>query len=108
VDIAEWAEDNESWLKQYLTLAHGTPSHDTFGRVFRLLDARVFEHCFRSWIAGLVGVVEGVIALDGKTVRVMAKIRPSTWSAPLPRPVALPYASVVLHSVWSLICGWHE
>lgn len=68
VDVAEWAEDNESWLRRYLSLAHGTPSHDTFGRVFRILDATVFEQCFRDWIAGLVGVIEGVIALDGKTV----------------------------------------
>ena len=67
VDVAEWSEDNESWLKRYLVLAHGTPSHDTFGRVFRLLDAKVFEHCFRSWISGLIGVVEGVVAIDGKS-----------------------------------------
>lgn len=68
VDVAEWAEDNESWLRRYLVLEHGTPSHDTFGRVFRILDARTFEQCFRNWIAGLAGVIEGVIALDGKTV----------------------------------------
>ena len=68
VDVAEWAEDNEAWLSRYLVLEHGTPSHDTFGRVFRILDATVFEQSFRSWIAGLVGVVDGVIALDGKTV----------------------------------------
>jgi predicted transposase YbfD/YdcC len=68
VDVAEWAEDNESWLSRYLVLAHGTPSHDTFGRVFRILDAKVFEQCFRNWISGLVGIVDGVIALDGKTV----------------------------------------
>ena len=67
-DVADWAEDNEAWLRQYLVLARGTPSHDTFGRVFRILDATVFEQCFRSWIAGLVGVVGGVVALDGKTV----------------------------------------
>ncbi|HNK01670.1 MAG TPA: ISAs1 family transposase [Accumulibacter sp.] len=69
VDVADWAEDNEAWLRQYLVLARDTPSHDTFGRVFRILDATVFEQCFRSWIAGLVGVVGGVVALDGKTVR---------------------------------------
>jgi predicted transposase YbfD/YdcC len=67
VDVAEWAEDNEAWLKRYLVLAHGTPSHDTFGRVFRLLDAKVFEGCFREWISGLAGVVAGVVAIDGKT-----------------------------------------
>ncbi|GHU10725.1 ISAs1 family transposase [Betaproteobacteria bacterium] len=69
VDVAEWAEDNEEWLKEYMTLAHGTASHDTFSQVFRVLDATVFEACFRDWINSLVGVVEGVVAIDGKTVR---------------------------------------
>lgn len=68
VDVAEWAEDNETWLKRYLALEHGTPSHDTFGRVFRILDAKVFEQCFRRWISHLAGAIDGVVALDGKTV----------------------------------------
>lgn len=68
VDVAEWAEDNESWLRRYLVLEHGTPSHDTFSRVFRILDAKMFEQCFRNWIAELAGVIDGVIALDGKTI----------------------------------------
>ncbi len=67
VDVAEWAEDKEAWLKRYLVLEHGTPSHDTFGRVFRLLNAKVFEDCFREWISGLAGIVSGVVAIDGKT-----------------------------------------
>ena len=69
VDVANWAEDNEDWLRRYLVLERGTPSHDTFGRIFRILDATVFEQCFRGWIAGMVGVIDGVVALDGKTVR---------------------------------------
>jgi len=68
VDAAEWASDNEDWLKKYLVLEQGTPSHDTFGRVFRLLDAEVFEQCFSRWIRGIAGNVKGVIALDGKTL----------------------------------------
>ena len=60
--------DNETWLRRYLALAQGTPSHDTFGRVFRVLDATIFEQCFRHWISGLVGAIDGVIAIDGKTV----------------------------------------
>jgi predicted transposase YbfD/YdcC len=68
VDVAEWSEDNEVWLRRYLILAHGTPSHDTFGRVFRVLDATCFEKSFRCWIAGLVGAIDGVVALDGKTL----------------------------------------
>jgi predicted transposase YbfD/YdcC len=67
VDVAEWAEDNESWLKKYLKLLHGTPSHGTFSWVFRILEARAFEAGFRCWIAGIVGAVDGVIAIDGKT-----------------------------------------
>jgi hypothetical protein len=68
VDVAKWAEDNESWLRRYLVLEYGTPSHDTFSQVFRILDAKTFEQCFRNWIAGLVGTIKGVIALDGKTL----------------------------------------
>ena len=69
VDIADWCEDEEAWLKTFLELSHGTTSHDTFGKVFRVLDAAVFESCFREWIGSLVGAVKGVVALDGKTVR---------------------------------------
>ncbi|CAN5213750.1 hypothetical protein BH10PSE16_BH10PSE16_19280 [soil metagenome] len=58
VDVAEWASDNEDWLKKYLVLENGTPSHDTFGRVFRLLDAAVFEQCFRRWIASIAVAVK--------------------------------------------------
>lgn len=69
VEVADWCEDEEAWLKSFLELPHGTPSHDTFGDVFRVLDPDVFESCFREWIGGLVGVVKDIIALDGKTVR---------------------------------------
>ena len=69
VDVADWCEEEEDWLKTFLVLTKGTPSHDTFGEVFRILDAKVFESCFRQWIAGIVGVVEGVVAFDGKTIR---------------------------------------
>ena len=69
VEVADWCEDEGEWLKGFLDLPHGTPSHDTFGDVFRVLDPDVFESCFREWIGGLVGVVKDIIALDGKTVR---------------------------------------
>lgn len=69
VDVADWCEDEESWLKTFLDLPYGTPSHDTFGDVFRVLDATVFERCFRQWTASVIGVAEGVIAFDGKTLR---------------------------------------
>lgn len=69
LDVADWCEEEEGWLRTFLVLAKGTPSHDMFGDVFRVLDARVFESCFRQWISGIVGVVKGVVAFDGKTVR---------------------------------------
>ena len=69
VDVADWCEGEEEWLKTFLVLKHGTPSHDTFGEVFRVLDATVFEGCFRQWVASIVGVAGGVVAFDGKTVR---------------------------------------
>lgn len=69
VDVADWCEEEEAWLKTILILKNGTPSHDTFGEVFRVLDAKVFERCFRQWVASIVGVAQGVVAFDGKTVR---------------------------------------
>lgn len=50
-------------------LKGGTLSHDTFGDVFRVLDGRIFETRFRDWINGLAGLIEGVVAIDGKTLR---------------------------------------
>jgi hypothetical protein len=51
VDVADWCEEEEGWLRKFLVLANGTPSHDTFGKVFRVLDGTVFEQCFRRWVA---------------------------------------------------------
>jgi hypothetical protein len=51
-------------------LPTGAASHDTFGRVFALLDAAVFERCFIAWMRSVCGAFEGLqVALDGKTVR---------------------------------------
>lgn len=70
VGIATWGEAKIEWLRQYLTLANGVPSHDTFGRVFAMLDAKHFEACFVRWVGGLCQGLEGkVVAIDGKTVR---------------------------------------
>jgi predicted transposase YbfD/YdcC len=70
VGIATWGEAKIEWLRQYLKLANGVPSHDTFGRVFSMLDAKHFEACFVRWVGGLCQGLEGkVVAIDGKTVR---------------------------------------
>ncbi len=70
VDIVDFAKAKEAWLRTFLELPHGIPSHDTFGRVFAALDVRAFEQAFQSWIFDLAGPSEGkLIALDGKTIR---------------------------------------
>lgn len=69
VDVADWCEGEQDWLITFLVLKSGTPSHDTFGEVFRVLDATVFEKCFRQWVGSIVGAAQGVVAFDGKTVR---------------------------------------
>ena len=58
------------WLRRFLELPNGIPSHDTFGRVFSLLEAEAFTHCFMHWIEGVFQVTQGqVIAIDGKNAR---------------------------------------
>ena len=70
VAIQLWAEAKLDWLRRYVPLASGVPSHDTFGRVFAALDARQFEACFMRWVAPLCPVLhDQVVAIDGKTVR---------------------------------------
>lgn len=70
VHVAEFGTAKLSWLRQYLDLPNGIPSHDTFGRVFGLLDPTEFELCFSSWVRAAFGEADDeVIAIDGKTVR---------------------------------------
>jgi len=68
--IALWGQAKLSWLRQFLPFENGVASHDTFGRVFALLDAASFEHRFIAWMGSVCGAFEGLaVALDGKTVR---------------------------------------
>lgn len=69
-DMEAFGEAKEEWLRTRLELPHGIPSHDTFGRVFSLLDPQAFGECFARWSAALHEATKGeVIALDGKTLR---------------------------------------
>lgn len=52
-----------------MKLPNGIPSHDTFGRVFALIDPKQFEASFCQWVQGISKTVKGVIAIDGKTLR---------------------------------------
>ncbi len=69
-DVETFGKSKEAWLKQFLKLEKGTPSHDTFGDVFRMIDGEEFQRSFMRWIEGVFSVTKGqVIAIDGKTAR---------------------------------------
>lgn len=60
----------QEWLKQFLELPNGIPSHDTFARVFAIIDPQQFQKSFLNWIKSINKITEGeVIAIDGKTLR---------------------------------------
>lgn len=70
VEIERFGLAKQSWLETFLELPYGIPSHDTFSRVFALLEPSCFEACFNQWIASLdVDLKKEIIALDGKTLR---------------------------------------
>jgi predicted transposase YbfD/YdcC len=67
VDIERYGKAKQSWLGTFLDLRNGIPSHDTFGRVFRWLDAEQFQACFIAWTQSLCQVTKGqLVAIDGK------------------------------------------
>jgi predicted transposase YbfD/YdcC len=69
-EIADFGEQEENWLGQFLELPYGIPSHDTFGRVFSILDPEEFQQCFFAWVASVNEMTNGqVVAVDGKTNR---------------------------------------
>lgn len=70
VAVERYGTLKQDWLKGLLDLPHGIPSHDTFRRVFALLEPEAFQNCFMNWVRGLAQLKVGeVVALDGKTVR---------------------------------------
>ena len=69
VEIEELGKAKEAWFTELLQLPNGIPSHDTFGRVFALIDPKQFEASFVQWVQGISTLVPGVIAIDGKTLR---------------------------------------
>jgi hypothetical protein len=69
-DIALYGRSKQAWLATFLALPNGIPSHDTFRRVFMLIDPDAFEACFTRWVQSWArGVEREVVAVDGKTVR---------------------------------------
>jgi predicted transposase YbfD/YdcC len=69
-EIADYAEMKQDFLRQFLELPNGIPSHDTISRVFSLIDPKAWQECFASWMRSM-GKLSGekLIAIDGKTLR---------------------------------------
>jgi len=69
VDMGLFVRAKEPFLRRFLTLANGLPSHDTFSRLFRLLDPTQFQAAFQRFMAGFSEQCQGVVAIDGKILR---------------------------------------
>lgn len=68
-DIEDFGKAKIDLLRQYLPFQNGTPSHDTFARVFSLINPKHFKECFREWVSSLQKNLKEVISIDGKTLR---------------------------------------
>ena len=72
VEIEQWSAHHQVWLREQvgLELRHGIPAHDTFGRVFSLLEAEAVQAAFQGWMAAVTRLRQGeVVAIDGKRLR---------------------------------------
>ena len=71
VEMELWAKEKQDWLRQYLKLEKGIPSHDTFGRLLSLIDPDEFEAAFCRWAKSILPALgeDRVVAIDGKTSR---------------------------------------
>lgn len=90
-DMEEFGQVRLDWLKTFLSLRHGAPTHDTYNRLFQALDPEQFGDCLARWTQSVRRVLGGeVVALDGKTLR---------------RPLKKGEASRVLVHAWATQSG---
>jgi predicted transposase YbfD/YdcC len=69
-EVVTWAQRRAAWLRRFLALPHGIPSHDTFERVFDRIDPGAFQACFRAWITAACQALHlPHVAIDGKALR---------------------------------------
>ena len=87
-DMELFGDTKEAWLRTFLELPHGIPSHDTFNRLFAALDPQRFLDAFMRWTQSLRRALGGeVVAMDGKALRralnagQSPKVIVSAWAA---------------------------
>lgn len=68
VSVVQFGKAKIDWFSTFLKLPNGIASHDTFGRVFQILDSKVLEQVCIEWLQSIAGQVEGVVAIDGKSL----------------------------------------
>ena len=69
-EIEDFGIYREAWLRTFLELPNGIPSHDTFNRVFSKMNPSKFEMCFRNWVNAIIeSKKEQLISIDGKTIK---------------------------------------
>ncbi len=69
-EIERYGKSKYKWLKKFLELPNGIPSHDTFARVFARLNPEQLQQCFLKWIESISQITLGeIVAIDGKTLR---------------------------------------
>ena len=70
VAIETYGKAKHKWLESFLELPNGIPSHDTFARIFALINPEKFQECFALWIRSVALLTDGeVIAIDGKSLK---------------------------------------
>ena len=70
VDVAVFGNSKLAWLKTFLDLPNGIPSHDTFGRVFSMIDGQEFQLAFYEWVCAVNDLIHGqIVNIDGKCLR---------------------------------------
>ncbi len=85
-EVELFGRQKQAWLATFLTLPHGIPSHDTFGRVFARLDPAQLEVCFTRWVRSLAeSLQDQVVAVDGKVAR---RSRDAVRGVPALHPVS--------------------
>src|SRR5215210_2005370 len=69
-EIEEFGQAKESWFKKFLALPNGIPSHDTFRRVFLLINPKKFQESFLRWVRSVMRETDGeIVSIDGKQAR---------------------------------------